>query len=84
LWKGGDARPGINTQEQPWGRVLYLHQWIHTISLSYFADAETLFRWEKLWYAADKHVDPRSIGPEGDGVDSYLSHHQPIARTSMS
>ena len=44
----------------------------------------SLYRWEQLRYAADKHVDPRSTGPEGDGVDSYLSHHQPIARTSMS
>ena len=39
---------------------------IHTtISLSYFADSETSCRWEKLWYAALKHVDPRLVGLEG-------------------
>ena len=28
--KGGDARPGRNSQEQPWGKVLFPHQWICT------------------------------------------------------
>ena len=38
-----------NSQEQPWGIVLFPHQRIHTaISLSYFADTETPSRWEKL------------------------------------
>ena len=38
----------INHQEQPWGKVLLPHQWIHTISSSYFSDTETSSRWEKL------------------------------------
>ena len=41
-------RPGRNSQEQPWGEVLFPHQVIHTISLSCFADTEAPFRWEKL------------------------------------
>ena len=42
LIRGGGARPGISSQEQPWGKVLIPHQWTHTtISLSYFAETET-------------------------------------------
>ena len=42
-------RQGRNSQEQPWGRILFPHQWIHTkISLSYFSGTETPSRWEKL------------------------------------
>ena len=42
-------RPGRNSQEQPWGKILFPHQWIHTkISLSYFSGTETPSRWEKL------------------------------------
>ena len=38
-----------NSQEQPWSKVLFPHQRIHTtISLSYFANTETPSRWEKL------------------------------------
>ena len=37
-----------NSQEQPWGKVLFPHQWIYTVSLSYFADTETPSRQEKL------------------------------------
>ena len=45
----GDMRPGRNSQEQPWGKILFPHQWIHTkISLSYFSGTETPSRWEKL------------------------------------
>ena len=47
--EGEDERPGRNNQEQPWVKVLFFHQWIHTaISLSCFADTETPTRWEKL------------------------------------
>ena len=49
LGKGGDARPGRNSEEQLWGKVLFPHQGVHmTITLSYFADTETPSRWEKL------------------------------------
>ena len=49
LGKGGNGRPERKHQEQPWGKVLFPHQGIHTtISLSYFADNETPSRWEKL------------------------------------
>ena len=41
LGKGGNGRPERNHQEQPWSKVLFPHQGIHTISLSYFADNET-------------------------------------------
>ena len=38
---------------------------LSTIALSYFGDTETASRWEKLQYAAHKHVDPRPVKPEG-------------------
>ena len=38
-----------NSQEQPWGKVLFSHQWIHTtIPVSYLAEPERPSRWEKL------------------------------------
>ena len=74
-----------NSQEQPQDNVLFPHQRIHTtIPLSYFADIETSSRWEKLWYAALKHVDPRPVGLEVYDVDSYLPHHQPFRRIYTS
>ena len=66
-----NARPGRNKQSretvvQPWDKVLVLHQRKHTISLSCFADTETLSRWEKVrWYAIHKHVDPDQLEPKG-------------------
>ena len=45
----GDMRPGRNSQEQPWGKVLVPHQCKHmTIPLTYFADTETPSRLETL------------------------------------
>ena len=45
MWDQG----GINSQEQPWSKGPFPHQCIQTvIFLSYFADTETLSRWEKL------------------------------------
>ena len=42
-------KPGRNSQEQPWGKVAFPHQWRHTTNiLSYFAEIETPSRWEKL------------------------------------
>ena len=42
-------KTGRNSQEQPWAKVLFPLQRKGTkISLSYFADAETPSRWEKL------------------------------------
>ena len=59
----------MGEQGQLSDKVLFPHQGIHTISLSYFADTETPSMWEKLTinngYAAPKHVDPRLVGPEG-------------------
>ena len=47
LGKGGNERPRKNSQEQPWGKVLFPHQRIHTtVSSSYSADIEALSRWE--------------------------------------
>ena len=38
-----------NSQEQPWGKVLFSPQWIHTtIPLSYLTEPESPSRWEKL------------------------------------
>ena len=67
---------------QPWGKVLVPHQWIHiTISLSCFADTETLTRW--VWCAAHKQCRPQtSWNQKVDDADSHLPHHQPIRRTS--
>ena len=40
---------GKQSQEQPWGKILFPPQQIHiTIFLSYFADTESPSRWEKL------------------------------------
>ena len=45
-------RRGCETREKQsrvaLGQGPIYHQWIHTISLSYFADIETPSRWEKL------------------------------------
>ena len=48
LGKGRDTRPRRNNQERPWGKVLFPHQCIHTITLSYFAETESPSRWEQL------------------------------------
>ena len=64
------GREGVQRQErssqetvvQAWGRVLVPPQGIHkTIYLSCFADTETPTRWEKLKFAAHKHVGPRMV-----------------------
>ena len=48
------------------GQVPFPHQWKPTTtSLSSFVDTETPSRWEKLWYAAHKQVDPRTVKSEG-------------------
>ena len=47
--KGMGDQGETNSPEQPWGKVLFPYQRIHTTpSLSYFADTETPSRWEKL------------------------------------
>ena len=64
LGTGGDVRPG--RKKQPWDKVPFPHQRKPTTtSLSCFVDTETPSRWEKLWYAAHKQEDPRSVKPEG-------------------
>ena len=45
---GGGGRPGKNRQGQPSGKGLFPHQWIHTISLNYFAEPEIPSGWKKL------------------------------------
>ena len=36
------------SKEQPWGKVLFLHQWIHTTSLSCSVDTDPCSKWERL------------------------------------
>ena len=70
-------RPGRNSQGQPWGKILFPHQWIHTIRLSCFADTETPPGGEVnnlQLYAAHKRVDPRPVGPEGCQLTSPPTH----------
>ena len=55
LEKGEEVRPGRSSQEQPWGKVLFSHQQIHTtISLSYFVDTVLPSTWEKLTVNGDR------------------------------
>ena len=60
-----------NNKEQPWGKVLFPQQKIHTKSLSYFADIETPSTWEKLMIHdgmlvyVHKHTDIKLVGSEG-------------------
>lgn len=65
------------------GKILFPHQWIHTICLSCFAETETL-QVEKLTIndgmLPSQAVDPRPVGPEV----CQLTHHQPIRRMSTS
>ena len=69
-------RPGRNSQEEPWGRILVPHQWIHiTISLSCSSDTETPSRWEKLTIN-DGMLPPNTqtldlSGLKVDNADSY-------------
>ena len=55
------------SQEQPWGKVLFSYQQIHTrMSLGYFADTERLpggRSYQK--YAAHKCIGLRLVGLEG-------------------
>ena len=55
-------RPERDSQEQPWGKVLFPYQQIHTISLSYFADTKIHSWWDA---AQGMQPDPRVITPEG-------------------
>ena len=57
---------------QPWGRVLVAPQEIYrTISLSCFADTETLTRWEKLTvFCSQAHRPQTSWNKKVDDVDS--------------
>ena len=80
-------RPRRDSQEQPWGRLLVPHHQIHsTVSLSHSGDTETPSRWEKLRInnANHKWIDSGQLNLKVDTVDSYLPHHQPIRRKSMS
>ena len=82
-------RPGRDSQKQPWGKVLFSHQQIHTtISLSYFVDTKLPSTWEKLTVNGDmlpmSMYTPDQLDLKLDDADSYLSHHQPIRRMSRA
>ena len=87
--KRRNTRPGRKSKEQLWDKVLVPHQSIHTaISLSYFTDTESPSRWDKLM-ANDGMLPtniktPDQLDLKADDADSYLPHHQPIRRMSMS
>ena len=86
MWDKGET----NHQEQPWGKVLFPHQWIHTtVSLRYFAETEAPSRWETLTFKRGRLLPtsmqtPDQLDLRVDGVDSHLPHCQPIRRMSMS
>ena len=71
---------------QPSGRVLVPPQGIQTtISLSCFADTETLTRWEKLTVCCSQAHRPQTGWNQNvDDADSHLPPHQPIRRMSTS
>ena len=90
LGKGEDARPGRNKLSRaalgqdpvsPSKDALI-------ISLSYFSDTVTPPRWEKLMINSGRMPigmqTPDQLDLNVDYVDSYLPHHQPIRRMSMS
>ena len=59
---------GRNSQEQPWGKILFLHQRIHTtMSLSYFADTETPSRYVYA-QSSPSLFDPKDCSPPGSSV----------------
>ena len=67
--KRRNTRPGRNSKEQLWDKVLVPHQIIHTaLSLSCFGGTESTSRWDKFM-ANDgmlpTNIDPRSVGAEG-------------------
>ena len=87
--KGMGDQGEPNSPEQPWGKVLFPYQRIHTTpSLSYFADTETPSRWEKLMINNDilstSMWTPDQLDLKVHDADSYLPHHQPIKRMSRS
>ena len=86
MWDKGET----NHQEQPWGKVLFPHQWIHTtVSLRYFAETEAPSRWENLTFKDGMLLPtsmqtPDQLDLRVDGVDSHLPQYQPIRRMSMN
>ena len=46
--KGMGDQGETNSPEQPWGKDLFPHQWIHITFFISFANTKTLSRWEKL------------------------------------
>ena len=78
-----------NHQEQPWGKVLFPFQWIHTaISLRDFAETETPSRWENLTLnhgmLPTSLQTPDQLDLKVDNVDSHLTHYQLIRRMCTS
>ena len=81
--KGMGDQGETNSPEQPWGKVLFPYQRIHTTpSLSYFADTETPSRWEKLMINNDilstSMWTPDQLDLKVDDVDCYLAPRQPM------
>ena len=78
-------RPGRNSQEQPWGKVLFSHQWIHTkISWSSSADTEAPSRWKELMINGGMLPTSMKTPDQLDlKADSHLLNHQLIRRMSM-
>ena len=83
-------RPERNSQEQPWTKVLFPHQWIHTtISLSYFVETETTARWEKFMINDGMlHTSmktPDQLDVKADDVDFYLppAHQKNVNKLIM-
>ena len=73
------------TVVQPWGRVLIPPQRIHTtVSLSWFADAETLTTWEKLTACCPQALRLHTGWNQVDDADSQLPHHQSVRKMSTS
>jgi hypothetical protein len=60
-------KPGRNSQEQLWGKVLFPHLRIHTMSLSY-------------GMLPTSKQTPDQLDLKFDDGDSYLPHHQPFRR----
>ena len=79
MWDQGDS------QEQPWGKVLFSHQWIHTkISSSYSADTEAPSRWKEFMINGGMLPTSMKTPDQLDvKADSRLLHHQPVRRMSM-
>ena len=57
----------INSQEQPWIKVLFSHPRIHNSTfelLCRYCNPFQLGEVNDWWYTAHKHADPRPTGPE--------------------